>query len=169
MNDKLKDYSQEEIEELALKQLESNGFEENISLKIEKIDKKYKQHNKDAIKKAIINGSIILLCAGVTLNSDSNIANFGTEDLKNIFDGITNAVSLLPMSEPLVAVYTKMFDGINSIIDNLGLAGIILASKSIKFVLSTVKDTKQTLKIRKELLDLKQAIGEDEKKESHAR
>lgn len=169
MNDKLKDYSQEEIEELALKQLESNDFEENTSLKIEKIDREYKKHNKKAITRAIKNGTIILMCAGVVLNSDSNIASFGTEDLRNIFDGITKTVSLLPMSEPLVAVYSKMFDGINSIIDNLGLAGIILASKAVKFVLSTAKDTKQTLKMRKELLDLKQAIGEDEKKDNHTR
>ena len=36
--------------------------------------------------------------------------------------------------------------------------GIILATKSIKFVLSSVKDTKQTLKMKKELLDLRRFI-----------
>lgn len=160
MNDLLKDYSQQEIEGLAIKQLENNNFEENIPIKIKKIDTEYKRHNKKAITKAILNGSIILLCASIVLNSDSNISNFGTEDLTNIFDNIVQTVSTLPKSDVLVAVYTKMFDGINFIIDKIGLMGIILATKSIKFVLSTVKDTKKTLKMKKELLDLKQSIEE---------
>lgn len=160
MNDLLKNYSQQEIEELAIKQLENHNFKENIPIKIKKIDAEYKSHNQKAITKVILNGSIILLCASIVLNSDSNISNFGTEDLTNIFDNIVQTVSTLPKSDVLVAVYIKMFDGINFIIDKIGLMGIILATKSIKFVLSTVKDTKKTLKMKKELLDLKQSIEE---------
>lgn len=169
MNDILKDYSQEEIEALAIKQLESNGFEENTSLKITNIDKEYKKHNKQAITKAIINGSIILLCAGVVLSSDSNLSSFGTEDLTKVFDNITKSASSLPKSDVLVAVYTKMFEGINYIIDKIGLIGIVLATKSIKFVLSTVKDTRKTLKMKKELLNLKKSIEEKEITSNHTR
>ncbi len=39
MNDILKEYSQEEIETLAIKELESNGFGENTSLKIKEYKK----------------------------------------------------------------------------------------------------------------------------------
>lgn len=162
MNNLLKDYSQEEIEYLAIKQLEDNNFAENTPIKIKKIDKEYKKHNQKALTKAILNGSIILLCAGIVLSSDSNISNFGTEDLTHIFDNITQSVANLPKSDVLVAVYTKMFDGINYIIDKIGLMGLVLATKSIRFVLSTVKDTKQTLKMKKELSALKQSIEEKE-------
>ncbi|MCI8347736.1 MAG: hypothetical protein HFJ12_07345 [Bacilli bacterium] len=109
------------------------------------------------------------MCAWVVLNSDSNISNFGTEDLTNIFDNISKSISYLPKSDVLVAVYSKLFEGINYIIDKIGLMGIVLATKSIKFVLSTVKDTRQTLKMKRELLDLKQSIEEKEKTDNHTR
>ena len=160
MNDILKEYTKEEIEALAIKQIENNNLEENSTLKIIKIDKEYKKHNRQAVTRAIINGSIILLCAGIVLSSNSNISSFGTEELKNIFDSFTQSVSNLPLpkSDLLVAIYTKMFDGINYIIEKIGLMGIVLATKSIKFVLSSVKDTRQTLKMKKELLDLKKSV-----------
>lgn len=158
MNDIIKKYSQEEIEELAIKELENENNQ--TTLKIVKIDKEYKKHNKKAITRAIFNGTVILMCAGIVLSSNSNLSKFGTEDLINFFDNITQIFSALPKSDILVAVYAKMFDGINFIVDKIGIMGIILATKSIKFVLSTVKDTKKTLEMKKELFDLKQIIEE---------
>lgn len=160
MNDILKNYTQEEIEALAIKQIENNNLEENSTLKIIEIDKEYKKHNRQAVKRAIFNGSVILLCVWIVLNSNSNISSFGTEDLKNIFDSFTQLVSNLPLpkSDLLAAFYAKMFDGINYIIEKIGLMGIVLATKSIKFILSSVKDTRQTLKMKQELLDLKESI-----------
>lgn len=79
MKDILDGYSKEEIEALAIKQLESNNKEEDI-LKIEKIDKEYKRHNSKTVTKAIINGATIFLCIAIVLNSDSNISNFGTKN-----------------------------------------------------------------------------------------
>ena len=142
MNDILKNYPQEKIEELAIKELENE--DNQTTFRITKIDKEYKKHNKQAITKAIVNGTIILLCAGVVLSSDSNLSNFGTEDLSSIFNNITEMASNLPKSEVLVAVYTRMFDGINYIIDKIGLMGIMLASKSIKFVQTSVKEVRKS-------------------------
>lgn len=167
MNDILKGYTQEEIEAFAIRQLENNDLEENTTFKITKIDKEYKKHNQRAVSKAIINGSTILLCAYIVLSSDSNISSFGTEDLQNIFDSMTQLVSYLPKSDLLIAIYTKMFDGLNYIIDKMGLVGIILATKSIKFLLSTVKDAKQTLRMRRELLELKKVF--EEKNDNYSR
>lgn len=161
MNDILKNYSQEDIEELAIKELENENNQ--TTFKIVKIDKEYKKHNKQAITRAIFNGTIILLCAGIVLGSDSNLSNFGTEDLSNIFNNMTEIASTLSKSDILVAVYTKMFDGINYIIDKIGLMGVILASKSIKFVLSSVRDVKKSLVIKKELNELKNKLENKEK------
>lgn len=168
-NEILKDYSQEEIEALAIKQLENDDFEGDMTLKITKIDKEYKRHNTKAITKAIINGTFILICAGIVLNSDATLSNFGTDDLMNVFNKITQSISFLPGSDIISAVYTKMFDDISSIMDKMGLMGIILASKSVKFVLSTVKDTKKTVKIKKELSDLKKTIEEKQLNSNYAK
>ena len=94
------------------------------------------------------------------LSSDATLSNFVNDDFMNVFVKITQSMSFLPGSVILIAVYTKMFDGISSIIDKMGLMGIILASKSVKFVLSTIKDTKKTIKIKKELSELKKTIEE---------
>lgn len=166
MKDILDGYSKEEIEALAIKQLESNNKEEDI-LKIEKIDKEYKRHNSKTVTKAIINGATIFLCIAIVLNSDSNISNFGTEELSNLFNSIMDLVSFLPKNEILIATYTKLFDGVNQIIDKLGLMGIVLANKSIHFLLSTIKDTKKSFKIKKELLGLKAIIDEKEYEDNH--
>lgn len=76
-------------------------------------------------------------------------------------------VSFLPKNEILIATYTKLFDGVNQIIDKLGLMGIVLANKSIHFLLSTIKDTKKSFKIKRELLDLKAIIDEKEYEDNH--
>ncbi len=161
MNDILKNYSKEEIEELAIKELENES--DQTIFKITKIDKEYKKHNKQAVTRAIVNGTIILLCAGIVLSSDSNFSNFETKDLSNMFDTITEMVSNLPKSDVLIAVYAKMFDGINYIIDKIGLIGIILALKSIKFILMSVKDVRKSLLIKTELNELKNKLENKEK------
>lgn len=161
MNEILNGYTQEEIEELAIKQLEVE--DENLTLKIEKIDKDYKKFNKKAVMKAILNGSIILAFSGIVLSSDSKISEFGTEDLTNIFNRLTEVVSYLPKSDILISLYAKMFDGINFMIDKMGLMGLVLATKSIKFVLSTIKDTKKSLEMRRELLELEAKLNNKEK------
>ena len=161
MNDILKNYSQEEIEELAIKELENEN--NAATFKITKIDKEYKKHNKQAITRAIINGTIILLCTGIVLGSDSNLSDFGTEDLTNIFNNITEMATNLPKSDILVATYAKMFDGINYIIDKIGLIGIILASKSIKFILTSVRDVKKSIAIKNELDELQNKSENNEK------
>ena len=56
-----------------------------------------------------------------------------------------------------------MFDGINYIIEKIGLMGIVLATKSIKFILTSVKDARKTLKMKQELRELKESIEEMEK------
>lgn len=157
MDNVLKNYTQEEIEKLAIKQLENQ--QEDISFKIMKIDKEYKKHNRQTVMKIIYNGTIISLCLGVVLNSNSSISEFGTEDLTNLFNHLINFASSLPESDLLVSAYTYMFNGINEIIDKIGLVGIILASKSIKFILTTLKDTKKSLDIKRELILLNNKIN----------
>lgn len=165
MNDILKKYSQKEIEELVIIGMESKITQ--TTFKITEIDKKYKKHNRQSVKRAIINGTIILLCVGIVLVSDSNLSDFGTEDLLNIFNNIVSIenglISNFPKSDILIAVYAKMFDGINYIIDKLGLMGIILASKSIKFILTSVRDVHKSLIIKNELNELKNKLGNKEK------
>ena len=104
MNNILDDYSQEEIEALALKQLESDSDKkiEETSMSIIKIDKEYKKHNSNAVKKAIFNGSVILLCAGIFLNSDPNILEFGSEDLTFLYE---NEILILLNQKPMEIKY----------------------------------------------------------------
>ena len=156
MNNILDGYSKEEIESLAIKQLQDN--EQETILKIEKIDKEYKKHNKQAVMRAVKNGAIIVMFVGIVLSSDSNISRFGTEDITAIFDRVIQFASELPESEMLVATYTQVFDTFIKVVDKIGLMGIILASKSINFVSSTLKDTTKSVKIKKELLELKQML-----------
>ena len=160
MNDILKNYTQEEIEELALKSLETEATE--TTLQITKIDKDYKKHNQQAVTRAIMNGATILVCASIVLSSDSNLSSFGTEDLANLFHQITEIASYLPKSDILVAVYTKLFDGVSAIIDKIGLVGILLACKSINFILTSVKDIKKTFIMKEELKELKQKLEQQE-------
>ena len=163
MNEILKDYSKEEIEALALKQLEVEE-NENIELKVTKIDKEYKKHNKRAVIKAIINASTIILFAAVILNSESSLSRFGTEDISDLINSITSNLEFLPFSEIINGVYAKMFEILNSIIDKIGIMGIVLASKSIKFVLSSFKDTKKSIDMKKEMEVLKNIISKEEQK-----
>ena len=159
MNEILNGYTEEEIEELAIKQI--NFENEEITLKIENIDKEYKKHNKKTVSKAILNGSLILIISGIVLNSNSAISEFGTEDLNEVFDKLTNAVSFLPQSDLLISIYARMFDGLNIIIDKVGIVGLILATKAIKFVLSIIKDTKKGLCMKKELLELEAKLNKE--------
>ncbi len=166
MNNILDDYSQEEIEALALKQLESDSDKkiEETSMSIVKIDKEYKKHNSNAVKKAVFNGSVILLCAGIFLNADPNILEFGSEDLTFLYENVINTISGLPKSDILIAVYSKMFEGINNIVDEIGIVGLVLVIKSFKFVVSTVSDGKKALKMKKELSDLTKILEEEKQK-----
>ena len=156
MSNILDGYSKEEIENLAIQQLQSN--EQETTLKIEKIDKEYKKHNKQAVMRAVKNGAIIIMFVGIVLSSDSNISRFGTDDITAILDKVIQFASQLPESEMIVAMYTQMFDTFIKVVDTIGLMGIILASKSINFVLSTLKDTTKSVKIKKELSELKQML-----------
>ena len=156
MSNILDGYSKEEIENLAIQQLQNN--EQETTLKIEKIDKEYKKHNKQAVMRAVKNGAIIIMFVGIVLSSDSNISRFGTDDITAILDKVIQFASQLPESEMIVAMYTQMFDTFIKVVDTIGLMGIILASKSINFVLSTLKDTTKSVKIKKELSELKQML-----------
>lgn len=152
--------SQEILEETKYHKTEENAFEEFLTLKIVKIDKEYKKHNKKAITNAILNGTIILLFSWIIIDSNVNISNFGTEELSNLCNKIISYASFLPKSEILIAVYSCFFNGVNEIIDKLGLTGIILVSKSVKFILKGMKDTKKSLQIKEELYLLKEKIKE---------
>lgn len=162
MNDILKSYTQKEIEELALKQLETENVVTQEILKIERIDKEYKKHNRNAVLNALANGSMIAVFIGIILNSNSNIANFGTDDILNIFNDLSDKLSILPKSEILIGVYSKMFNCLNLIIEKIGLIGIILANKSIKFVIKSVGDIRKSQQLKSELLYLKEQLKEKE-------
>lgn len=162
MKEILQNYTKEEIEALALKQLENENNEE--ILKVEKIDKEYKKHNKRAVMRAIINGSMIMIFSGIIMNSEADLASFGTEDISNIIDSITSNLEFLPGSEIINYVYAKMFEGLNKLIDQIGIMGLIIASRSIKFVLSSFKDTKKSLDMKKEIQILKDKITKHEQK-----
>jgi len=160
MDDILKGYSKKEIEELAVKQLKSE--EENISYKIVEIDKKYKKHNKQAVINATKNAAVILVFIGIVLNSETNISNIGTDELSNVFDNVIKFAEKLPKSDILVTVYTGLFEGLNQIIEKIGLMGMILATKSVKFITTTLKDSRKSIKIKKELEELEEKLTNKE-------
>ena len=165
MNNILDGYSKEEIENLAIKQLQVT--EQETTLKIEKIDKEYKKHNKQAVMRAVKNGAIMVMFVGIVLSSDSNLSRFGTEDITAIFDKALEFASKLPDGEILVSIYTQTFDAFIKVVDTIGLMGIILASKSINFVTTTLKDTTKSIKIKKELSELKQMLENKQLNNNH--
>lgn len=169
MDDVLKGYSQEEIELLAAKQLEESTLEETAALKIVKIDKEYKKHNSKAITNAIINAGVILVLTSIVFNSESNMAKFGSNDISLLFDDILNLFQKITDSELLLMIYSKTFDGLTAVIDKIGLMGLVLATKSYKMIMQTVKDTKKTLKMKKEINDLKEILDKKENKENYTR
>ena len=162
MNEILKKYTKEEIEKLALKQVECEEVFSEETLKIEKIDKEYKKHNQTAVINALANGSMIAIFIGIILNSESNIADFDTDTIIDIFDDLTIKLSLLPKSEILIGVYSKMFDGLNLIIEKIGLVGLVLATKSIKFVMNSTKDVRKSIQLKNELVYLEEQLKEKE-------
>lgn len=164
MNDILKNYTQEEIEQLAIMAINNNEIEESVPLKIEKIDKEYKKHNNKAVTKAIFNASIIILGSYILLTTDSNVSRFSMEEINVLFEKLIELVSYLPKSELLVETYTMTFDKLSMLIEKLGIVGMLLFSKSISFILTTIKDSKKSIKIKKELSELKEILDKNDKK-----
>lgn len=159
MKNVLLNYSQEEIEQLALKQLEIENKEDN-NLKIVKIDKEYKKHNIKSVTKALANASIILFGMSIVMNSNTNMSEININD---IIDFANNMVAKLPFlsqkqEDIVLGIYSKMFDGLSNVISELGLIGIILVSKSIRLVSSITKDTVNGIKMKKELEVLKNLV-----------
>lgn len=164
MNDILKDYTQEEIERLAIMAINNNEIEESVPLKIEKIDKEYKKHNNKTVTKAIFNASIIILGSYILLTTDSNVSRFSMEEINVLFEKLVELVSYLPKSELLVEMYTMTFDKLTMLIEKLGIVGMLLFSKSISFILTTLKDSKKSIKMKKELSELKEILDKNDKK-----
>lgn len=172
MDYNLEDYTKEEIEALALKSLKtSETEEEHLNLKITNIDKEYKKHKKESVKRALKNGTAILIIVTAILNSNADISSFATEDLSILFNNISVSIidfaSYLPASDLLVIIYAKMFEGVDFVINKLGIVGLLIASKSVKFVIHSFKDTKKGAQIKAELAELKEKleiIKEEKKK-----
>ena len=164
MNDILKEYSQEEIEQLAIQQLENNDLEDEA--KIVKIDKEYKQHNKKAVMRAITNGFIIFVFVEIALHTDPSASKIDTDSIMNSIEKLYSAIPLIN-TDAILAVYAKMFDMMNNIIDKIGIFGMILSTKSIKFVVNTLGDTKKSIKMKKEIEELQKKI--DERKNGNTR
>lgn len=162
MNEILSNYSQEEIEQLALKQIESENFE-NQNLKIKKIDKEYKKHNVKAVTKALTNASIIFMCSYIVMNSNVNMADLKMEDIVTSANDIMYNYSLLfgDQSEFVMGLYSKVFEGLSKIISELGLIGFILSIKAVKFVKSITQDTIKGIKMKQELETLKDIVEKE--------
>ena len=160
----LEQYSQEEIEALARKYLENQEYEKSeLSLKITKVDKEYKKHNKKAISSAIINGTMILAVSTILMRSETNIADMGNTQILGMMDQVQNfgeeILSFISISDFSVVLYTKLMGALDYAVEQVGIVGIALASKSVSFVLKSIGNTAKSLKIKKELNELKDLLN----------
>jgi len=159
INDILNSYTREEIETLALKQLE---IQKEDILKIKKINKEYKEHNKKSIYKAITNGTMILLIAGIVMTTNTKISDIGTNEILNVLNDLSDKLSALPKSEIIVDSYTKSYEILNLIVEKLGLLGIVLISKTINWIINSINDSTKSIKMKHEIEKLQEKINEYE-------
>lgn len=139
MNELLKNYTQEEIENLAVKQLES---EKATVYRIQKIDKDYKKHHAKAVGRALYNGVIIVALAGIVVQTGTDLAKFNTGDIVKSLNGMTHYLSQLPYSERLVQSFQNFSREGSKIIQGIGLGGLILLSRTTSFIRNIVRDTR---------------------------
>ena len=166
-SDVLKNYTDEEIREFATKYLIRGEPElgANDEYKITQINKQYRNHNTKAIGKAVLNTSLILGLTAIVMNSDSNMANFGTSDILSVMNslelGAMNLASSFPslISDIVTPIYSHTFDGINRAIAPMGVIGIVLATKSVKLVTNSLKDSKKANDMKKEMTLLKEQLS----------
>ena len=163
--DVLEGYTTEEIQELArihLGQQEKDRQEWN--LKIKKIDKKYKEHNKRSVINAISTGSIIVALSIVFMKSDVNISDFWSQELYNMLSGFNSEfVELMkkfPFGDLGASIYTKIMTGLETFIDDYGIMGAILASRSVSFITSTISNASKSIKMKRELNELQNKLEE---------
>ncbi len=97
--------------------------------------------------------------AYLVFSSNSTISSFGKEDLINSIDELQNLIPNLPFIEYLNMVYSYLFNGIKELVDKLGIMGLLLASKSINFVLTSIKDSKRVMNIKEEINLLEEELS----------
>ena len=99
--------------------------------------------------------------AYLVFSSNSTISSFGKEDLINSIDELQNLIPNLPFIEYLNMVYSYLFNGIKGLVDKLGIMGLLLASKSINFVLTSIKDSKRVMNIKEEINLLEEELSKE--------
>lgn len=163
MDEKLNGLTDDEIRNLAKKQLElQNQEQEELELKIVSMDKEFKKEKSNVITKAIYNGMFVALMSYLVLTSESQISDFETTNLidsaQNLADNLTTAFQNIPTFEIATVILSKGIEGINYIIEKVGIMGYVLANRSINLVLGTVKNSIKVNKIKREIDELKKII-----------
>lgn len=128
--------------------------------KIVHLDKEYKKNNKKLITAAIFNASVLALMTLVVIKQDSNLPTTDINSLITTLEEMINNINL-PFFDSVKACYAALFDGIRKIMDELGVLGVLLASKAVNFAIKITKGTIKSLKIKNELKQL-QSIKEKE-------
>lgn len=159
----LEQYTEEEISDFAKKYLENQETEkQNLTLKITSVNKEYKKHNAKAVRSAIINGTIILAVSTILMKSETNIADMGNTQILRMMDEVQtfgeDILSLISIGDFPVVLYTKLMGVLDYAIEQVGIVGIALASKSISFVMNSIGDSIKSRKMKKELNDLKELL-----------
>jgi hypothetical protein len=146
-------YTEEELFELAKKQLlQDKNNNDSLEFSIKKVDKEYKNHNKKAITRAVLNGGFVVLFTAILLRSNSNLSTFGSEDLINLVNDLNSKILFLPyMKQVNDVIYPFTFGLVNNIIDKVGIIGLILSIKSIKLIITSIKDSKKAMIMKNEL------------------
>ena len=163
--DVLDGYTTEQIEELARKYIENRNVEKKeLKLKIAKIDKNYRKHNERAVITAITNGTVIIALAAVFMKSDINISEFGNDRVMQLinesYEWVNQIADNIPMGDMVSTIYAKLMGVLEIVIDKIGVIGIILANRAISLATNTVKNGIKTVKMKKEMEEIREKLRE---------
>ena len=123
-----------------------------------------RKHNERAVINAISNGAIIMVLSTILMRSDINISEIAddkiTEIINESYQWINQIADNLPMGDMVSSIYAKLMGIMEMAIDKVGVIGITLASKSVSFVMDTITDGTKTVKMKKEIEEIRTKIHE---------
>ncbi len=160
----MENLTKEQIEQLAMKQLEER---DEWELEIKKIDKDYKKNNKNIISYAIGNASMIILLTGVFFSSDLDLTEFGTERAITLIDELSNWLGNIMddflLDDKASIIFMKLMNILEIIIDRIGIVGVVLANRAISLITNVISKGIKSDKMKKEIEKLKLKIAEVDK------
>ena len=124
-----------------------------LNCKISSVRHDYSAHNKEAVKNAIFNATIIAAIGLTALKMSPEISGF-VSNYVQLLSEQTGNIANLPGGNLLALVYSKSIDFVGDVVNKLGGTGIILTSLAIKTIVQAAKDTHNSLKIKNDIISL---------------